>query len=336
MPSSNGTPSSLIKARWISLVSVLALMPGMAWAALTPAGTVISNIAAVTYTLDGGGPDTTRSNEARLVVDEIINVTLTWQDAAPVSVNSPGVGDVLTFLLTNTGNGREGFRLTRNNLLSGDQYDPVGSLIYLENGLAPGLQTSGPNADVLYIAGVNDPVLGAERSLLVYLVSDTPGGLDLGAKGLVALTAASVTPGAAGAAPGTALPGLGVDGVAAIVGNTRAQATREGSYIVSGLTLKLTKTVEVLGGGEAAPGKTLRYTLLVELAGAGVVKDLVITDPLPAELTYLANSITVDAASRTDAADADNAQFTANTLTVNFGDTAAPRRHVITFSATVK
>jgi len=96
------------------------------------------------------------SAPATIRVHEIINVTLVWQDNAPVSVSTPNTSDALTVLLTNTGNGSESFALSRNNTLGGDNYDPAnGSTgeIVLENGLPAGFQASGPNADTLYISG---------------------------------------------------------------------------------------------------------------------------------------------------------------------------------------
>lgn len=326
---------------WRMLAAALVfVLPVGAIAALTPAGTVISNTVTLDYAPLGGIPEKATSNTASFVVEELINVILQWQDASPVSVNSPDVADDLTFLLTNTGNGTETFTLTRNNSPSvSDQYDPLNSApeIYVESNGTPGLQT-GVGGDTAYASGVT---LNAEQSVLVYVVSDTPAALPIGNTGQVALSVASATAGAAGAASGTALPGQGDGGVIAVVGLTQAQASANGIYMVSGLSLSVVKTVVVDGGGDAAtttaPGKTLIYTITVTLTGTGTANNLIIIDPLPAELTYVPGSITVNAATRTDADDpgADNAKFSANTVTVNFGNTAAPVTHVIIFKAAV-
>lgn len=326
---------------WRMLAAALIfVVPVGALAALTPAGTVISNTVTLDYVPPGGIPEKATSNTASFVVEELINVILQWQDASPVSVNSPDIADALTFMLSNTGNGTETFTLTRNNSPSvPDQYDPLNSAtaIYFESNGTPGLQT-GVGGDTPYVGGVT---LNAEQSVLVYVVSDTPAALPIGNTGQVALSAASDTVGAAGAVPGTALVGLGDGGVTAVVGLTQAQASANGIYIVSGLALSVVKTVVVDGGGDAAtttaPGKTLIYTITVTLTGTGIASNLVITDPLPVELTYVPGSITVNAATRTDADDpgTDNAKFSANAVTVNFGNTAAPATHIITFKAVV-
>lgn len=302
--------------------------------AATVAGTAISNVATVTYSIEGASAEPITSAPAIFRVDEFIALTLTWQDGAPVSVNSPDSNDPLRFELVNAGNGNETFTLSRDNAPAvADSYDPVSSAtpLFVESNGIPGLQT-GTGGDTPYAGSLT---LDAEQSALLYVVSDTPASQPNGSTGQAALTAASATPGAAGAAPGTVLPGAGDDGVTAVVGQSRAMATANGTYLVSGLSASVVKTASIAGGGDAAPGKTLVYAITVSLSGTGTAGNLVITDPLPAELTYVPNSLTVDAVSRTDAADADNAQFSANTVSVNFGNTAAPITHVIRFSATV-
>lgn len=327
----------LVRA-WRMLVAALVFMlPVGAIAALTPAGTVISNTVTLDYVPPGGIPEKATSNTASFVVEELINVILQWQDAAPVSVSSPDSADALSFRITNTGNGTETFALSRNDSPAvADNYDPLASAtsIYVESNGTPGLQI-GVGGDAVLSGTLT---LAAEEFRVLYVMSDTPASLTLGNTGQVALSAASATAGAAGAAPGTALPGLGDGGITAVVGQTQAQASANGIYVVSGLALSVVKTVVVDAGGEPASGKTLTYTITVALVGSGTASNLVIDDPLPAELTYVPSSITVNAATRTDADDPgiDNAKSFANTVTVNFGNTAAPVTHVITFKAVVK
>lgn len=220
-------------------------------AAMTPAGTVIDNAVTLTYSTEGV-PGSTTSNTASFTVDELINVVITWQDAAPVAVNSPDLDDVLTFLLTNTGNGTETFTLSRNNSPAvTDNYDPASSAtpLYVESNGTPGLQI-GAGGDTAYASGVT---LDPEASVVVYVLSNTPAAQVNDNTGQVALTAASTTEGASGAAVGTILAGKGDGGIDAIVGTTRAQSTANGIHIVSGLSVGITKTVSVTGGGEAAP-----------------------------------------------------------------------------------
>ena len=329
-------------ARTVLTAVMTALAVPFAFAAGTPANTPISNAATLTYSLGGQPAAPITVVAPTFYVAEVINVVLVWQDATPLAVNSPDTGRVLTFVLTNTGNGLEAFGLVRNNLIAGDQFDPLSTpsgALYLESGLQAGFQTTGPNADLLYVAGLNDPVLAADASRVVYVVSDIPTALAQGALGNLRLSANSTTPGVAGAQPGTALAGLGQGGVDAVVGGSRAQSSAIGGYIVSGVSLSLLKTVALvrdpLGGSLVMPGSLLTYQVVLTLTGTGVAQNLSFTDPMPANTTYVPASITVDGAARSDALDADNAGFAAGAVGVVFGNTPAPATRTVEFKVTV-
>ncbi|NOT15184.1 MAG: isopeptide-forming domain-containing fimbrial protein [Methylotenera sp.] len=323
-------------------LALFALCCQSALATGTAAGLVITNSVVASYSIGAVAQPDITSNTASFTVDELIDLTLTWQDGAPVNVNSPDINDALTFLLTNTGNGQEKFNLTRNNAMLGDNYNPLNGTagsIFIENGLQAGFQSSGFNADTLYISGVNEPNLVADASVRIYVNSDTPNSLTNGNVGDVQLHAASATTGAAGATSGTTLAGLGTSGTDAVVGNSSAQVDRVGRYIASGLSVQVSKTASCTPApancSKAAAGTIITYTLQVALAGAGAASNLIITDPLPAELTYIANSLKVGSVSKTDAADADNGQFVSNTMTVDLGSPIAPNTFSITFNAKI-
>lgn len=321
---------------------LLVSQPG--WAVGTTAGATISYTAKVSYSIGASVGSPITSAPASFRVDELIQPVLIWQDASAVPVNSPGTNDVLTFLLTNSGNGSEAFSLSRTNgplPLPAGNYTPLDGTagsIYLENGLLAGFQATGPNADTAYVTGANDPMLAADTGQIIYVLSDTPAAAS-GSQGSVRLTAASLTAGAAGNLPGIGLAGLGQGGVFAVVGLSNAQAHATGSYVNSGLGLAITKSVVSIvdpdGTAVAMPGTVLTYQILASLSGTGTATNLVISDPLPAEVSYAVGSISVDGVAKTDAADADNAQFSANTVTVSLGDVAAPANIVITFRASI-
>jgi uncharacterized repeat protein (TIGR01451 family) len=344
---------------------LLLLVPQLGWAAGTPAGTVISNVATVNYSLSGNVQPPLSNVPTTFRVDELIQPVLTWQDAAPVAVDVTGTNDALTFLLTNSGNGPEAFSLSRTNgpaPLPAGNYTPlngtVGS-IYLESGLQAGFQASGPNADTAYVPGTNDPNLAPDAGQILYVISNTPN-VAANIHGDVLLAAASLTAGAAGSAPGTGLAGLGQGGGFAVVGTSRAQAGATGSYLTNGMNLAVNKTVASVldpkGSDVLMPGAMITYQIEVKLTGTGAAANLVIADPLPANTTYVPNSITVacvqgtftgtgactgitipqPAAAKTDTnADADSAQLAANTVSVSLGNVAAPANVVITFRATI-
>jgi uncharacterized repeat protein (TIGR01451 family) len=317
-----------------------------AQAAGTPAGSVISNTATVTYNVAAGPTVTVPSNTSSFTVSELLNVTSVSNDAGNVSTLSPDTNKVLSFTITNTGNGTETYSLTATRTgLPGDQFDPsVGSAgsIFIENGLQPGFQATGPNADTLYIAGVNDPILNANNpsasSKTVYLVSDIPGGVANGDTGKASITASSTTPGAAGATAGTSLAGLGDGGVDAVVGSSQGTASITGTYQVSSFNVAVTKTASVLdpfGGTKVVPGAVITYTITVDVTGTGQAQSVIVNDPIPANTTYVPGSLKVNGAARTDATDGDNAQIAAGNAQATFGNMTAPLTNILTFQATV-
>ena len=88
-----------------------------AQAAGVDAGTLIQNTASATYT-SGSGSGSVTSNTVTIKVDELLDVAVTGVDAAPIST---GAGtSVLSYSLTNTGNGPEAFKLTANPSVSGN------------------------------------------------------------------------------------------------------------------------------------------------------------------------------------------------------------------------
>jgi uncharacterized repeat protein (TIGR01451 family) len=327
-----------------ALVSPLA-----SFAAGTPAGTVINNTATATYSPNGGPTVTTNSNSASITVVELINVTTVSNDAGNVPTVTPDTNKVLTFTVTNTGNGTETFALTANRAVAGDQFDPtVGSAgsIFIENGLQAGFQATGANADVLYIPGSNDLVLNANSSTansnIVYLVSDIPTALVNNDLGKATLTASSKTTGAAGSAPGTTLPGLGDGGIDAVVGATQATANATGTYIVTAFSVVTSKSATVLdpfGGSKVVPGSVITYTITTVVTGSGgVANALIVNDTIPANTTYLAGSMKLNATVLTDATDADAGKFNGTAVVVNIGDvtaTAGGTTNTVVFKATV-
>ncbi|MBE9516744.1 MAG: hypothetical protein IME93_07170 [Proteobacteria bacterium] len=314
-----------------------------AYAVGTPARTSISNTASLSYTV--GVASLNASDTVVLIVQEYIDVTSTWQDAANINVATPDTDQPLTFQVVNTGNGTEKFLLSVFNADVTDQFDPTNARIYFDNGNG---SWDGIASEILYQPGVNDPILNANGvdRVLVYAVNDIPGSLAIGNLGNSRLDAQSATLGAAGSTAGTVLIGLGDSGVNAIVGGSQAQANTTGTYEVgsaASVTVTLNKTSSVISNLEGCsvapcdpnPGATIRYTIQVVVSGIGIAESLVITDPVPANTSYSGNSITLDGTGKTDGIDADEADITAGIITVNLGDVTSPTTHTITFDAII-
>jgi len=320
---------------WCLLAACLiGIWTGQAWAAGTPAGTTITNTATVTYTLGSDPTLLTAAASNSFEVQEIINLTAVWQDAADVTVDSPQTDAVLTFLVTNTGNGPEDVRLLADDTLTGDDFNPAVQSLWLESNGSAGYQTD----DTLYAGSV---ALNADGQAIVYVLSNIAGSLSQNQSGQVQVTAESLTPGAAGQSAGTLLPNAGWNGVDAVVGLSQAVGSAMGVYRTATVTVTLSKSIVAIadthGGQRPEDNARLTYLIGVDVAGTGMAQSLEIIDAIAPEMTYVPGSLTVDGMARTDAADGDNADFDgANAIVhINLGNIAAPAAFTIQFDTTI-
>lgn len=309
----------------------------------TPAGTAVVNTATVTFEVDDA-PGQASSND-QFSVAEVIDVAVVWQDGTDLQTASPDTNRVLTFLISNIGNGVETFSLQVNNRApDSDDFDPDTARIFLDgndNGLFDGAAV-----DPEYSPGSNDPPLDANAAdeITIFVMNNVPGEQANGAVGGSQLLALSTTTGAAGSAPGTGFSGLGDGGVEAVAGAGGADGDAIGRYLVGLVAspVKLTKTAAVIENDRGCdtapcaprPGATIRYTIEANV-DAVPVTDLRITDPIPVNASYVADSISVDAAPQTDVADGDPGSFAADTVNVNLGDVTAATTYAITFDVTI-
>ena len=286
----------------------------------TTAGIDISNTATVDYVI-GGSSGSLISNTVTFRVDETIDVNVSWQDAANIGVGTPDTNQVLTYLLTNTGNGNDSYNLiVQNTGIGVGQFDPALVNIYLDTN---GDGNYNPGVDIQYISGTNDPVLGADASLAIFVLNNIPAGLNGGDLGNSQLTATSNT---ISGTPGASFANAGDNNTTAVVGTSGGSSNDIGIYEVTNTTVSLVKSVVItdpLGGNQPMPGATMTYSINVSVSGPGTATGVVITDPIPANTTYTAGTLTLDAGALTDVVDTDAGDVgdtTANTVTVNLGD----------------
>lgn len=315
----------------VVLAAMFATTASTSFAAGTPACRDIVNQATASWTI-GATDFSASSNTVTTTVAEILDVVTTWQDASPVVVTSASTSQVLTFLVTNIGNGTDSYTLTPSDNLGGDEFDPDFVSLVLDGNLNG---TYDVGVDPPYLAGVNDPVLAADSSVVVFALNDIPVGLNDGDTGNFQLTATSKS---GSGTPGTVLPGAGECGNNAVVGNSGGESSAVGTYVQSAVLVAVIKSAQIsdpLGGSEPIPGATITYTIQVNVTGSGIANGLNIIDPVPANTTYQTGSLTLDSAGLSDALDLDPGDFggtTAGTVTVLLGNVVAGAgAHTITF-----
>lgn len=297
----------------------------------TAAGTTITNNATANYSINGVAATATTSTVS-IRVDELISVRVT-APATTTSVIPGDINKVLAFTITNVGNGSESYTLTPNlGVTVGDNFDPTvgtaGQLFLDVNN--NGILDAG---DTLITAPIT---LTADQTVKVLVVSNIPGTVLNAQTAIVTLTAESTTVGAAGAAPGTILTNLGTPTVGggtidAIVGvgpggaaDSGSNDAANGTYVVTAVTVTVTKVVLSVtnpfgvttsgcnvasppaGCSAFVPGSIIQYQVTVTIAGTGTAQAVTIIDNVPANTTYVANSIRFNTLARTDVVDGDN------------------------------
>ncbi len=287
-----------------ALAVVLLAMPA-AEAAGTPAGTVISNQATVTYEDANANSLTQLSNVVTTTVSQVAAVVV-----APDNSSAADPGDVVAYAhqVTNNGNGPDTIDLTA----SSSQGWTVA--LYLD-----------VNGDGLFDPG--DTLLAD---------SDGDGTPDTGSLAADASVDVIVT---------VTVPAGAANGVSDVTTVTGAASFDNGATTDSALdtttvtspALAVVKSVSP--AGDQPPGTVLTYTIVMSNNGSATANNVVMTDPIPPNTTYVAGSITVDGAARTDAADADSADYNvtnAGQVTVNVGALAAGgASSTVTFSVRI-
>ena len=302
-----------------------------AQAAGTLAGTDIQNIASATYDTPSG-PVTIQSNTVVIKVDELLDVTVTSTDPGDVATAPGATGNILTYQVTNTGNGAEAFTLTANIANGGDDFDPMLQQIVIDSN-SNGVYDAG--VDTVYVAGTNDPVISPDQSVRVFVITSTPVSVVDGNRADVGLTAVANT---GTGAPGTSFAGAGQGGGAAVVGTTGADSSDSGFLTVQAASVALVKSATILdpfGGNRPVPGAVITYSIAANVTGSGSLANLVINDPIPVGVTYDIGTITLESVALTDAADADAGNYNGTLISVAAGSVPAGQTRTITFKVRI-
>lgn len=312
------------------LLSSVFFGAGAAHAGGVPAGTLIENTAQASYDA-GDGVETVDSNTVTLKVDELLDVTVASLNAGPIAANSGTA--VLTFSVTNTGNGPEAYNLTANPTVTGNDFETTVDSIAVDTN---GNGVYDPGVDQILTGPEQTAVLAADEALTVFVIVTVPGTAADTEQSQVDLLAEAVT---GTGAPGTVFPGEGENGGDAVAGPGGADDNDQGTIIVGIATVDLIKAATVVdpfGGTTVVPGSVVTFTITADVAGSGTVDSLVVSDPIPAGTTYAASSLTLDSNALTDGSDADaGTASNASGISVDLGTVAGGTTHFITFDVTV-
>jgi len=321
------------------------------------AGTDISNKVVVTYSIGNtvqepiessptgnSAPGIGNGQGTVFKVDRKVDLLVTGSNNANVS---PGDSQAeVTFTLLNEGNDTQVFNLATNSALGTDDFDT-------SNCVSTVTSVSG-----IPLAGVILPTTGtiklkADQQATINVSCDIPlnaGGtaMQAGDNSLLSLvataeknsdgtdTSETLTPDASNSVDTIFADNNGSDD-----SNRDARHSARREYVVSTITIpptlsidkSIVSIVDPQGGNTSVVGAEVTYKIQITTAGTGIIDNVVITDPTPANMNYKPSTIKLDSANQSDLNDtADNSDFgntTANTATINLGSIAAGSQHEI-------
>ena len=288
-------------------------------AAGTLAGTVISNQAYADFK-DANGNAMTRvlSNTVTTVVTQVAGVDI----VPPTNSSTAAIGATVDYLiqLFNTGNAND--EQTFSYAASG-AFTPTVTMYY------------DANNNHIYDAGTDVLLTETAVGSKTYKTVTTGG------------TAVPINPDDDyDVIIRVTIPGTAVNNQQNIVTITTksdydTSKTATGTYTttVSAAALSAVKTASSAAGSHTTlPGDTVTYTITLSNTGTDGGTGLVISDPIPTNMTYKTGSITVGGAAKTDASGDDGADYnhtTAGAVTVSAATIAAGETITVTFQATV-
>jgi uncharacterized repeat protein (TIGR01451 family) len=252
----------------------------------------------------GGAPTTF------LVDNKILHVVAELGGSA--TITSPGATNVIVrFTVTNQGNSSQGYQLLASNLTSGSVFGQADS-----TDVTIVRVFHDANANNVFDAGDTENLintLGEDLAATVVVVASVPVTTSNAQYANVQLAATATAPGTSAATPILQTGGAdtaAVDVVWADGGVVARNGIHEAAsqYAIQSAALSVTKTAAVVSdpinlasNPKAIPGATIEYTIAVNNSGTQDATTVTLSDPIPANTTYVAGSITVNAASVADA-----------------------------------
>lgn len=277
-----------------------------AFAAGTTAGTTITNTATVDFQV-GGVSQVQQSASNNFTVDRKINLLV--EEVGTVTTNVvPGQANaVTTFQLTNSSNEVLDFALAASQITGStashsgtDTFDATNIRIYRDN-TSSGSVGSWDVGDSL-VTYIDELV--TDTAIRLFVVADIPTGLANNAVAGVTLRATAREGGLAGTQGGTITETTGANtagkdtvfaDIAGVTGDVARDASHSDNddYTVQTATLAVTKTSRVISdplnnttNPKLIPGAVVEYCIAVANTGSVAATTVLITDPVPGQLTY--------------------------------------------------
>lgn len=278
--------------------------------------TEIFNRAEATYADDAGQTYSTASETVRVTVRAVAGLVVTPDETESSANVSAEESITRAFNICNTGNTPDFYTVTRF-----DFTDPATlTNLYFDTD-ASGTLT--PDDKPVTLERTMSPRVAAGACIAALAVIETHD-----ARSNAALTF-RLTARSAVATGGDAISRTNED-TGTIINTVAADATLSAPDDAS---LPPVKLVDNVARETVLPGETVTYTIRFRNSGTTNARNVVVQDELPAGIAYVSNSLRLDRASLTDAADADAGSVRGQLLEVRLANVAPNRIVEITFAA---
>jgi uncharacterized repeat protein (TIGR01451 family) len=363
-PASRNARPNRLSLFILAFCALLCMTDKDAFAVGTPAGSIIRNFATVTYTATGN-TYTRNSNVNTLMVDDKVSFTLVSADTAYIAITSSDRA-YMTYILANSSNATHDFTL--NAAITGTPgfVPDVNPRFYADAagtkplptdpnaGGLPFISNLAPDAAIAVYMFITAPVQLPDRQTINYVVTAEayqPANL-----GVMNPPVKTSTQAAADAPINKSTNPTSRYVVLADAFGNGGDANRDGKYAVlakdgngntigfraQSATVNVVKSVTVTdrqGNSLPLSGATLHYALAVTTTGSGKAFGMVITDPIPANTTYIAGTLKLNGTILSDTQDSDAGEVggaNPGIVTVKLGDlTSASPAQIITFDAKI-
>ncbi len=296
--------------------------------AMTPAGALIENRAIVSYDMEGAS-HTVESNTVSTRVAELVSYEVA---VVTPMIASAQATELLAYTIdiTNTGNNAECFVVSQDR--AANVAEPVELVAVHADSNNDGVFDA--TRDAAIANGACGPQVAAGKRMRFFALGRMPADTTANAAEL----ALRVMPNNSGPGYGSVLPGAGEGDTDRVIAFSSDTSAARMWAKASKLVVSLVKSQLVSGRVQpvAVAGDVITYSLQFKAGGEGLVKGAVVSDPLPADLSFVAGSLILDGVALSDGDDADAGKSADGVVAVRLPDQVAPFEHTITFQAVVR
>lgn len=257
------------------------------------AATVIQNSATLNFSMSGEQFSIV-SNVDRSVVEQLLDVSVSWMDTADILVSRGDKKRVLTFKIVNNGNGKDRYTLIAKEEISKSEFVTEIKKVYVD--MNDNFQFDSSDSERKTIT------LEPDEEGLVFLVTNINGDLNASSlsRNFVNLEAFSRRGGSGEV--GRVHLNRGIGGVDAIDGLGGGKSEDEGVFQLLIANVILDKNVT---------NNDDIFTVLIDIRveGDGLAESVKVEDQIPDEMIYIKNSLELDDISLTDADDTDEGRY---------------------------